>query len=93
MYKTCKDIEGSLYVAPNEIRACCQRFFYKGEIRGDAQLITIKDGQTPTNSDLLKARKKIFEQIQKNEKNNLYSEVLPSTDCYHILRMLEFDYF
>ncbi len=68
MYKTCKDIEGSLYVAPNEIRACCQRFFYKGEIRGDAQLITIKDGQTPTNSDLLKARKKIFEQIQKNEK-------------------------
>ena len=68
MYKTCKDIEGSLYVAPNEIRACCQRFFYKGEIRGDAQLIKIQDGKTPTSSDLLQAREKIFNQIQKDDK-------------------------
>ena len=43
MYKTCKDLEESLYVAPNELRSCCQRFFHKGKIRGDAKLINIKD--------------------------------------------------
>ena len=68
MYKTCRDLEGSLYVAPNEIRACCQRFFYNGKIRGDAKLIEIKNGKTPTSSDILIARENIFNQIQKNEK-------------------------
>ena len=63
MYKTCRDLEGSLYVAPNEIRACCQRFFYNGKIRGDAKLIEIKNGKTPTSSDILKAREDIFNQI------------------------------
>ena len=68
MYKICRDIKDSLYVAPNEIRACCKRFFYKGEIRGDAQLIKIQDGKTPTAFDILNAREKIFNQIQKNDK-------------------------
>ena len=41
-YYSCKDIEGSLYIAPNEIRACCQRFFYKGEMRGDVNFLKLK---------------------------------------------------
>ena len=57
MYKTCKDLEDSLYVAPNEIRACCQRFFHDGKIRGDAKLLDIKENKTPTSSDIKKARK------------------------------------
>ena len=43
-YKVCKYIQDSLYVAPNEIRACCQRFFHNGEIRGDAKLLDITEG-------------------------------------------------
>jgi wyosine [tRNA(Phe)-imidazoG37] synthetase (radical SAM superfamily) len=68
MYKTCTDIENSLYIAPNEIRSCCQRFFYKGKMRGDAKLIEIKDGITPTIDQIVNARKKILKQIQ-NEEN------------------------
>ena len=68
MYKTCRDIENSLYIAPNEIRSCCQRFFHKGKIRGDAKLIKIKEGKTPTIKDLVEARKKILDEIQ-NDKN------------------------
>tara|TARA_B100000780_G_C21124675_1_gene455958 strand:- start:3738 stop:5036 length:1299 start_codon:yes stop_codon:yes gene_type:complete len=67
MYKTCQDLEESLYIAPNEIRSCCQRFFHKDKMRGDAKLIDIKDGITPTASDIKKARKKIFDEIQKDE--------------------------
>ena len=40
---------------PNEVRACCQRFFYEGKMRGDA--IEIKDGVTPTADDLKKEAK------------------------------------
>ena len=67
MYKTCQDLEESLYIAPNEIRSCCQRFFHKDKMRGDAKLIDIKDGITPTASDIKKARKKIFDEIKKDE--------------------------
>jgi len=67
-YKTCSDLEGSLYVAPNEIRACCQRFFYNGKMRGDAKLLTITD-HAPSNADIKEAREKLFKEIQddKNE--------------------------
>ena len=68
MYKTCKFLEESLYIAPNEIRACCQRFFYKGKLRGDAKLIDIVDGKTPTTEDLLNSRNKVFEEIQNDKK-------------------------
>ena len=67
MYKTCQDLEESLYIAPNEIRSCCQRFFHKDKMRGDAKLINIKDGVTPSAGDIKKAREKIFDEIQKGE--------------------------
>lgn len=67
MYKTCKDLEESLYVAPNELRSCCQRFFYEGKIRGDAKLLEIKNNTSPTAEDIKTAREKLFNQIQKDE--------------------------
>ena len=67
MYKTCKDLEESLYLAPNEIRACCQRFFYEGKMRGDAKLLDIKDNIAPTSHDIKKAREKLFHEIQNDE--------------------------
>ena len=69
MYKTCKDLEDSLYIAPNEIRACCKRFFYKDKMRGDAKLLDIIDGKTPTAEDLVKGRQKLFDEIQ-DDKND-----------------------
>ena len=66
-FKTCKDLERSLYIAPNEIRSCCQRFFNKGKMRGDAKLLDIKDGKTPSSSDIKIARRNLFNKIQKNE--------------------------
>ena len=68
-YKSCKDVESSLYIAPNEIRSCCQRFFYKDKMRGDAKLLEIDEGKTPTANDIANARSKIFDDIQldKNE--------------------------
>ena len=55
MYKTCKDLENSLYVAPNEIRACCKRFFYEGKMRGDAKLLDINGNQQHNNASWFRA--------------------------------------
>ena len=66
-YKSCKSLETSLYIAPNEIRACCQRFFRDGKMRGDAKLLSIKDGVTPSIIEIKKAREKLFEEIQEDK--------------------------
>jgi MoaA/NifB/PqqE/SkfB family radical SAM enzyme len=66
-YKTCSSLENSLYIAPNEIRACCQRFFFENKMRGDAKLLTITDGVTPKINDIKKAREKLFDEIQENK--------------------------
>jgi len=64
MKKYCKDIESSIYVAPNEIRSCCQRFFYKGKMRGDTKLLDIKKNITPNAENIKKAREKLIEELQ-----------------------------
>lgn len=35
---SCRDIENSIFLAPNEIRTCCKRFFVNGKIKGDVVL-------------------------------------------------------
>jgi len=34
---SCTDLQGSLFLAPDEIRTCCKRFFVNGEMRGDVR--------------------------------------------------------
>lgn len=68
IYKSCSNIENSVYVAPNEIRACCQRFFYKGKMRGDTRLIEIQENKSPSTNDIINARNKLLEEVQ-NDKN------------------------
>ena len=64
MFKTCKSLERSLFCAPDEIRACCHRFFHKGVMRGDAKLIEFKNKDNKIEpKDIIKARQKLLDQI------------------------------
>jgi poly(ribitol-phosphate) beta-N-acetylglucosaminyltransferase len=36
---SCKDLQHSAYLGPDQVRACCKRFFVDGERRGDVVLI------------------------------------------------------
>lgn len=38
---SCKDLHRSVYLAPNEIRTCCKRFFVQGEMKGDVRVIRV----------------------------------------------------
>ncbi len=68
-YKVCKYILNSLYLAPDEIRACCQRFHYEGEMRGDAVLIKnqTKSIKELKSADIKKARINLLNKIQNDE--------------------------
>lgn len=41
---SCKDLDSSLFLGPDEIRACCKRFFVRGERKGDVVLLKGDDG-------------------------------------------------
>ena len=36
---SCKDLNSSIFLGPNEIRACCKRFFVNGRQKGDVVLL------------------------------------------------------
>ena len=76
-YISCKDLEKSLFLAPSELRACCQRFFHNGKMRGDANLIKIEKNETPTIKEIIKAREKIFNEIQNKKSESC-------TGCHHL---------
>jgi len=40
---SCKDLDSSLFLGPDEIRACCKRFFVKGIRKGDVVLLKADD--------------------------------------------------
>ena len=37
-YWSCFDINNSVFFAPDEIRTCCKRYHFQGELKGDATL-------------------------------------------------------
>jgi len=39
---SCKDLNSSIFLAPDEIRACCKRFFVNGRQKGDVVLVKAK---------------------------------------------------
>ena len=39
---SCKDLNSSIFLAPDEIRACCKLFFYDGKQKGDVVLLKAK---------------------------------------------------
>ena len=75
MYKTCKDLENSLYVAPNEIRACCKRFFFEGKMRGDAKLLNITKNNAQKRSYLDIFEKRMFSSRITMESNIMNREI------------------
>ena len=86
IYKSCIHIESSLYVAPNEIRACCQRFFYKDKMRGDTRLLEIQENKSPSTNDIINARNKLSSLVIenpaeiKNNKNRIFISAAQAYD-------------
>ena len=65
---SCKDLQGSLYLAPSQIRACCQRFFVNGKQEGDVVLLDIEKGDSVSIESISKAKNNLVRRINEKER-------------------------
>tara|TARA_B110000977_G_scaffold104918_1_gene136864 strand:+ start:1238 stop:3526 length:2289 start_codon:yes stop_codon:yes gene_type:complete len=60
-YLSCKDLNSSLFLGPNEIRACCKRFFVNGTQKGD--VVLLKASEDTTYSQISSAKHDLIQRI------------------------------
>lgn len=65
----CHDIYNSLYLAPDELRNCCQRFFVKGKMKGDVVVYKVNSQEDIDPKKILDAKLDLIEQINSNQEN------------------------
>ena len=56
---SCQDLQQSVYFAPRELRHCCQRFFVKGEMKGDVKIL-----RAESNDDINPEKIKVSRKVQ-----------------------------
>jgi glycosyltransferase involved in cell wall biosynthesis/organic radical activating enzyme len=62
---SCKDLDSSIFLGPNEIRACCKRFFVNGRQKGDVVLLPASPEIDLKEIDL--SKKKLINEINREE--------------------------
>ena len=62
---SCKDLNSSIFLAPDEIRACCKRFFYNGKQKGDVVLLKAK--KEINLDDINEKKQELIKRINSNE--------------------------
>jgi len=62
-YKSCVYIQQAVYLAPTEIRTCCQRFFVDGRIKGDVVIMSHNESGDITFDNILKQKEKLIHEI------------------------------
>lgn len=63
---SCEDLQGSVYFAPNVLRHCCQRFFVKGKMQGDVEIMKIKSDKDLDSQKIFNEKRKIINNLNKN---------------------------
>ena len=63
---SCIDLHKRLYLRANEVRTCCKRFFYKGEMKGDVVLFQ-HNKNMPSISEIESTKNDLYKKINKSE--------------------------
>ncbi|MDP3744227.1 MAG: glycosyltransferase [Methylotenera sp.] len=66
---SCIDLHHSVFMAPDQIRTCCKRFFVDGNMRGDVALMDVPAGNITyiTPEHILKAKQSLHNKINSGE--------------------------
>ena len=67
-FYSCEDLQGSVYLGPNALRHCCQRFFVNGKMEGDVEIFKVNKGDDISVKDIIKKKKDIIQKLNKKEK-------------------------
>jgi MoaA/NifB/PqqE/SkfB family radical SAM enzyme len=65
---SCCDLHHSLFLAPDELRTCCKRFFRDGEMQGDVVLVKITPNKQPTPEEILAKKRDLHKRINDGQK-------------------------
>lgn len=76
-YLSCRDLQSSVYLAPTQVRACCQRFFLNGVQQGDVVLLDIEKGDAVNSETIYHSKQNLIKLININKPN-------PCTGCPYI---------
>ena len=63
---SCFDLHNSVFLAPDEIRTCCKRFFYKNKLKGDVTLFKEQDKLKFNYKNILDRKKQLFKKINQD---------------------------
>tara|TARA_B110000438_G_scaffold299724_1_gene350519 strand:+ start:1558 stop:2856 length:1299 start_codon:yes stop_codon:yes gene_type:complete len=63
---SCEDLQSSIYFAPNMLRHCCQRFFVKGKMKGDVEILKVKNDNDINIENIIKEKKEIIKKLNNN---------------------------
>lgn len=64
----CWELFNSVFLAPDEIRTCCKRFFVDGKRRGDVPLVKTTVVTEGLLNEIVKSKRKLFNAINQGEK-------------------------
>jgi len=64
---SCSALHNALYLAPDELRHCCKRFYVKGKMKGDVKIFPVKSTKDINPKNILEAKKKLYEDINSNK--------------------------
>ncbi len=69
---SCIDLHHSVFLAPDQIRTCCKRFFVDGEMRGDVTLLDLSksDSSHVSSENILEAKQKLLASINSGERTD-----------------------
>jgi len=68
-YFSCKDLQSSVYLAPTQVRACCQRFFVNGIQQGDVVLLDVEKGDAVNAETIYNSKQSLIELINTKKPN------------------------
>jgi poly(ribitol-phosphate) beta-N-acetylglucosaminyltransferase len=64
---SCYDLQNSVFLAPDEIRTCCKRFFFENKMKGDVVLLRREGvGSQVTFEDIFNAKKSLHREINRD---------------------------
>ncbi len=84
--RSCNSLHYAIYMAPNVLRHCCQRFFVNGQRRGDAEMYQVNSDEDVDVDKILQSKRDLYEAINRGEETQcsgcpyLSNEEWPSLD-------------
>tara|TARA_B100000989_G_scaffold297332_1_gene282840 strand:+ start:269 stop:1594 length:1326 start_codon:yes stop_codon:yes gene_type:complete len=64
---SCRFLQRAIYYAPDELRHCCKRYYYKGEMKGDVPMFSLQGNPDVSLNRIIKSKKEIIKKINNNE--------------------------